>query len=90
MDNTMRITIPWKPGMTVMLKDGRSMPDKRAVDFLAELGIKLEYIEGGYAVGERTQEGEEFGLSITHGKREKTVARIYDPGRLEDYGGELA
>jgi len=23
MDNTMRIAIPWKPGMTVMLKDGR-------------------------------------------------------------------
>lgn len=22
MDNTMRITIPWKPGMAVMLKDG--------------------------------------------------------------------
>lgn len=28
MDNTMRITIPWKPGMAVMLKDGRSMPDE--------------------------------------------------------------
>ena len=40
--------------------------------------------EDGYAVGERTQEGEEFDLTTTHGKREKTVARIYDPGSVED------
>lgn len=54
----MQITIPWKPGMTVMLKDGRSEPDKSAVDFLAELGIKLEYIEGGFVVAPNTSRKE--------------------------------
>lgn len=44
MDNTMRITIPWKPGMAVMLKDGRSVPD----------GVSLERIEGGYVMTPRT------------------------------------
>lgn len=58
MDNTMQITIPWKPGMTVMLKDGRSEPDKSSVDFLAELGIKLEYIEGGFVVAPNTSRKE--------------------------------
>lgn len=54
MDNTMRITIPWKPGMAVMLKDGRSMPDESTVQFLAENGIDLERIEGGFVVAQRT------------------------------------
>ena len=40
MDNTMRITIPWRPGMAVMLKDGRSVPDGVA-DYLAENGVSL-------------------------------------------------
>lgn len=53
MDNTMRITIPWKPGMAVMLKDGRSMPDGVA-DYLAERGVNLERIEGGYVMTPRT------------------------------------
>ena len=34
MDNTIRIAIPWKPGMTVMLKDGRSEPDEIAGGFI--------------------------------------------------------
>nr|DAD93086.1 MAG TPA: hypothetical protein [Siphoviridae sp. ctHEr2] len=54
----MRITIPWKPGMTVMLKDGRSEPDKSAIDFLAKHGIKLEYIEGGFVVSPNTSRKE--------------------------------
>lgn len=41
MDNTMKITIPWKPGMTVMLKDGRYVPDG-VIDYLAEQGVSLE------------------------------------------------
>ena len=49
MDNTMRITIPWRPGMAVMLKDGRSVPDESVVDYLAENGVNLERIEDGYA-----------------------------------------
>ena len=53
MDNTMRITIPWKPGMAVMLKDGRSVPDGVA-DYLAERGVGLERIEGGYVMSPRT------------------------------------
>lgn len=53
MDNTMRITIPWRPGMVVMLKDGRSMPDGVA-DYLAERGVGLERIEGGYVMTPRT------------------------------------
>jgi hypothetical protein len=51
MDNTMRITIP---GMAVMLKDGRSMPDESVVQFLAENGVSLERIEGGYVLTPRT------------------------------------
>lgn len=43
MDNTMRITIPWKPGMAVMLKDGRHVPDG-VIDYLAEQGVSLERI----------------------------------------------
>lgn len=54
----MRITIPWKPGMTVMLKDGRPMPDKSVIDFLAEQGIKLEYIEGGFVLRPNTNRKE--------------------------------
>lgn len=54
MDNTMRITIPWKPGMTVMLKDGCSEPDEIAIQFLAEHGVGLERIAGGFVVGPRT------------------------------------
>lgn len=50
MENTMRITIPWKPGMTVMLKDGRSEPDEIAVQFLAEHGVGLERIAGGFVL----------------------------------------
>ena len=46
----MRITIPWKPGMIVMLKDGRSMPDKSVIDYLAEQGVDLERIEGGFVL----------------------------------------
>ena len=53
-----RITIPWKPGMTVMLKDGCSEPDKSAIDFLAKHGIKLEYIEGGFVVSPNTSRKE--------------------------------
>lgn len=53
MDNTMRITIPWKPGMTVMLKDGSSVPDGIA-DYLAENGVDLERIEGGFLATPRT------------------------------------
>ena len=58
MDNTMRITIPWKPGMTVMLKDGRSEPDKSAIDFLAENGVSLERIEGGFILRQNTSRKE--------------------------------
>lgn len=54
MDNTMRITIPWRPGMAVMLKDGRSVPDESVVDYLAENGVNLERIEGGYMLSSRT------------------------------------
>lgn len=54
MDDTMRITIPWKPGMAVMLKDGRSEPDEIAVQFLAEHGVGLERIAGGYLLGPST------------------------------------
>ena len=54
MGNTMRITIPWKPGMAVMLKDGRSMPDESIIDYLAENGINLERIEGGFVVAPNT------------------------------------
>lgn len=50
MDNTMRITIPWKPGMTVMLKDGCSESDEIAVRFLAEHGVGLERIAGGFVL----------------------------------------
>lgn len=50
MDNAMRITIPWKPGMAVMLKDGRSEPDEIAVQFLAEHGVGLERIAGGFVL----------------------------------------
>lgn len=54
MDNAMRITIPWKPGMTVMLKDGRSEPDESAIQFLTEHGVGLERIEGGFLLGRST------------------------------------
>ena len=54
MDNTMKITIPWKPGMTIMLKDGRSEPDESAIQFLAEHGVGLERIEGGFLLGRST------------------------------------
>lgn len=50
MDNTIQITIPWKPGMTVMLKDGRSEPDEIAVKFLAEHGVGLERIAGSFVL----------------------------------------
>lgn len=53
MDNTMKITIPWKPGMTVMLKDGRYVPDG-VIDYLAEQGVSLERIEGGFVVAPST------------------------------------
>lgn len=48
MDNTIRIAIPWKAGMTVMLKDGHSEPDEIAVQFLAEHDVGLERIAGGF------------------------------------------
>lgn len=54
MSNTMRITIPWKPGMAVMLKDGHSAPDESVVQFLAEQGVNLERIAGGFMVAPRT------------------------------------
>lgn len=54
MDNTMQITIPWRPGMAVMLKDGRSGPDDSVVDYLADRGVGLERIEGGFVVAPRT------------------------------------
>lgn len=54
MDNTMRITIPWKPGMAVMLKDGRHVPDESVVDYLTEQGVNLERIEGGFVVAPST------------------------------------
>lgn len=54
MGNTMRITVPWKPGMTVMLKDGRSEPDESVIDFLARHGVCLERIEGGYMIARST------------------------------------
>lgn len=50
MDNTIRIAIPSKPGMTVMLKDGRSEPDEIAVQFLAEHDVGLERIAGGFVL----------------------------------------
>lgn len=53
MDNTMRITIPWKPGMAVMLKDGRYVPDG-VIDYLAEHGVGLERITGGFVVAPST------------------------------------
>lgn len=53
MDNTMRIAIPWRPGMTVMLKDGRYVPDG-VIDYLAEQGVNLERIEGGFVVAPST------------------------------------
>ena len=40
--------------MVVMLKDGRSMPDDAVIDYLAESGINLERIEGGYTLSSRT------------------------------------
>ena len=40
--------------MAVMLKDGRSMPDDSVVDYLAERGVGLERIEGGYVMTPRT------------------------------------
>ena len=58
MDNTMRITIPWKPGMTVMLKDSRSEPDESAVQFLAEHGVGLERIPGGFVITPNTNRKE--------------------------------
>lgn len=58
MDNTMWITIPWKPGMAVMLKDGRSEPDKSTIDFLAEHGVSLELIEGGFVLRQNTSRKE--------------------------------
>lgn len=39
--------------MAVMLKDGRSVPDG-VVDYLAERGVNLERIEGGYVMTPRT------------------------------------
>lgn len=39
--------------MAVMLKDGRSVPDGVA-DYLAERGVGLERIEGGYVMTPRT------------------------------------
>lgn len=54
MDNALRITIPRKPGMTVMLKDGRSEPDESVVQFLAEHDVGLERIAGDFVVGPRT------------------------------------
>jgi hypothetical protein len=53
MDNAMRITIPWKPGMAVMLKDGRHVPDD-VIDYLTEQGVNLERIEGGFVVAPST------------------------------------
>lgn len=58
MDNTMKITIPWKPGMTVMLKDGRSEPDESAIQFLAEHGVGLERIPGGFIIAPNTNRKE--------------------------------
>ena len=40
--------------MAVMLKDGRSMPDESIVQFLAENGVGLERIAGGYVMTPRT------------------------------------
>ena len=40
--------------MAVMLKDGRSGPDDSVVDYLAERGVNLERIEGGYVMTPRT------------------------------------
>lgn len=54
----MRITIPWKPGMTVMLKDGRFMPDESVVQFLAEHGVGLERIPGAFIVTPNTNRKE--------------------------------
>lgn len=73
MDNTMKITIPWKPGMTVMLKDGRSEPDESAIQFLAEHGVGLERIEGGFLLGRST-------LPYTT----KHIANVYDGDDFED------
>lgn len=58
MDNTMRITIPWRPGMAVMLKDGRSEPDESVVRFLAEHGVRLERIPGGFIIAPNTNRKE--------------------------------
>lgn len=58
MDNTMKITIPWKPGMTVMLKDGRYELDESVVRFLAEHGVGLERIPGGFIVTPNTNRKE--------------------------------
>ena len=57
MDNTMRITIPWKPGMVVMLKDGRYVPDG-VIDYLAEQGVGLERISGGFIIAPNTNRKE--------------------------------
>lgn len=57
MDNTMRITIPWKPGMAVMLKDGRHVPDD-VIDYLAENGVGLERIPGGFVIAPNTNRKE--------------------------------
>ena len=54
----MRITIPWKPGMAVMLKDGRFMPDESVVQFLAEHGVGLERIPGAFIVTPNTNRKE--------------------------------
>ena len=54
----MQITIPWKPGMTVMLKDGRSEPDKSVIEYLAENGVILERIEGDFVLRQNTNRKE--------------------------------
>ena len=53
----MRITIPWKPGMAVMLEDGRYVPDG-VIDYLAERGVDLERIPGGFIIAPNTNRKE--------------------------------
>ena len=44
--------------MAVMLKDGRSEPDESVVQFLAENGVRLERIPGGFIVASNTNRKE--------------------------------
>lgn len=67
-----------------------SKEDEIGIRFTTKEGVLEAFpgcvviIEDGYAVRMRKNLKDESAPTITHGKREETVARIYDPGSLED------